>query len=244
MALRLSSMAAGPVLLLVAVSLQASPAWAAGAGSVLFVGNSLTDANGLEERVRELAEDAGAPVEVEAVVRSGYSLEDHLTAGSALKRIRSGRFGVVVLQQGPSTLPQSRADLIRDADRLVRETRAVGARPVLLMVWPLRGQRQEDVSASYRAAAVATGALLVPAGEAWQAARRRDSSLALTTSDGFHPSPLGTYLAALTLHCTLHGSLPVPPPLARERVRSGFPLSTEQAALLRETACAALPAAP
>jgi hypothetical protein len=209
--------------------------------SILFIGNSLTDANGLEGRVRELAGDAGTTIKVAAVARPGYSLEDHLANGPALDRIRSGRFGVVVLQQGPSTRAQSRADLIRDADRLAQEIRAVHARPVLLMVWPLPGQRQEDVSASYRAAAVATGSSLVPAGEAWQAARRRDPSLVFTGPDGFHPSALGTYLAALALHCRLHGRLPPVRALAVERERSGVPLTDEQARLLREAACAADP---
>src|SRR5262245_51008105 len=104
--------------------------------AVLFIGNSLTEANDLPRRVQDLSRDAGAPVEVEAVLGSGYSLEDHLAAGRAVSRIRARSWSVVVLQQGPSTLPESRALLIRDARRLGDEARAAGGRPALLEVWP------------------------------------------------------------------------------------------------------------
>ena len=95
--------------------------------------------------------DAGATIDVSAVVQGGFSLEDHLASGPAVPRIRSRSWSVVVLQQGPSTLPESRALLVRDATRMAAEIRAVGARPALLMVWGIPGQRQEDVDASYRA---------------------------------------------------------------------------------------------
>jgi hypothetical protein len=143
------------------------------------------------------------------------------------------------MQQGPSTLPDSRAALIRDTTRLAAEIRGVGGRPALLTVWPLPGQRQEDVSASYRAAAEATGSLLIPAGDAWQAVRAQDRSLVMTVSDGFHPTALGTYLAALTVHCAINGRLPPPPSLAVERLRAGSTLSAAQADALRAAACTA-----
>lgn len=215
---------------------SAGPPVASGA-AVLFIGNSLTGANDLPRRVQELARDGGAPIEVDAVIAAGFSLEDHLSTGRALSRIRSRRWRAVILQQGPSTLPASRANLIQHAHLLARRVREGGARPALLMVWGLPGQRQEDVSASYRAAAGATGSLLIPAGDAWQAALARDRSLPLTARDRFHPSPLGTWLAALAVHCALNGALPPAPPLDVERERAGFELAEGQARILREAAC-------
>jgi hypothetical protein len=240
-----------PVLLAAAALLQCSSGratapdgGAAGtqppAGSaILFIGNSLTESNDLPHRVQDVARDAGAPVDVSAVVFGGFSLEDHLNEGPAVPRIRSRGWSVVVLQQGPSTLPESRTLLIRDATRMAAEIRAAGARPALLMVWGLPGQRQEDVDASYRAAAAATESLLIPAGNAWELARGRDRSLRMTAGDGFHPSPLGTWLAALTVHCALNGSLPPAPPLAVERQRAAFDLTEAQSRILHESACAA-----
>jgi hypothetical protein len=61
------------------------------------------------------------------------------------------------------------------------------------------------VSASYAAAAGATGGTVVAAGDGWIAAWAHDASLPLYGPDGFHPSPMGTYLAALMLARHLTG---------------------------------------
>jgi hypothetical protein len=140
------------------------------------------------------------------VVQGGASLEDHWAGGRVQREIARRRWTYVVMQQGPSTLPASRANLVEWATRYAEAIRAAGAQPALLMVWPLPGQTTQAVAASYRAAAEATGAILIPAGEEWARARERDPSLVLTVSDGFHPSREGTELAARTVVCTLWGS--------------------------------------
>ncbi|MDH3224200.1 MAG: hypothetical protein OEO23_10835, partial [Gemmatimonadota bacterium] len=48
---------------------------------------------------------------------------------------------------------------------------------------------------------------LFPAGEAWRAAWRVDESLGLYGGDGFHPSVLGSYLAALTIYQRIDGAV-------------------------------------
>ena len=53
---------------------------------------------------------------------------------------------------------------------------------------------------SYRSAAEAAGAQLYPAGEAWHAAWDCNPRLPLYGPDGFHPSALGTYVAALVVY--------------------------------------------
>ncbi|MGH2899300.1 MAG: hypothetical protein ACRDMZ_11545, partial [Solirubrobacteraceae bacterium] len=166
-----------------------------------------------------------------------FSIGDHMANGQAQAAIRSRRWELVVLQQGPSTLAESRVSLIQDATAITRIIREAGAEPALLAVWPLPGQRQEDVTASYRAAAEAVHGRLIRAGDAWQAALVRDSSFVFTVEDGFHPSPLGSHLAALVVHCALYGSLPATH-LAQERVRTGrASLTDAQVAILRDAAC-------
>jgi hypothetical protein len=164
--------------------------------SVLFVGNSLTERNDLPGRVRALAGLAGLRVHTAAVTRGGASLADHWNAGRVQREISSRRWSFVVLQQGPSTQPASRAELVSSVRQYARAIRAAGAEPVLLMVWPLPGQTTQAVAASYRAAASAIGATLIPAGEDWERARLRDRGLVLTEADGFHPSEMGTEIAA------------------------------------------------
>jgi hypothetical protein len=197
--------------LLVLASLTAALAVGApdGAGSaeptrlrVLFVGNSLTRSNDLPARVAALAASAGRKLEYRSVVCAGFSLEDHWNLGAARSELASAEWDVVVMQQGPSSLPESQEHLRTWASRFAQLARAVDTRPALLTVWPEGTRRSAlpDVISSYRLAAEAAGAELFPAGAAWQAAWRCGLRPSLYGPDGFHPSRLGTYEAALVVY--------------------------------------------
>jgi hypothetical protein len=170
---------------------------------VLFIGNSLTYANDLPAMAEAIAAaEQGPRFECEVVALPNYSLEDHWNQGDAVRAIRRGGWSVVVLQQGPSALNESRALLVQYAKRFAAEIERVGAVPALYMVWPSRARSFdfERVSASYAAAAKAVGGVLLPAGDAWRKAWRLDPELALYGSDDFHPSRLGSILAALVIY--------------------------------------------
>ena len=78
---------------------------------VLFVGNSLTATNDLPGRVAGLAAATGRRLEYEAITFGGFSLEDHWNQGDARAALATGRWNVVIMQQGPSALPESQVDL-------------------------------------------------------------------------------------------------------------------------------------
>jgi hypothetical protein len=168
---------------------------------VLFVGNSLTATNDLPAVTAAIAARAGRRLEYRTVVFPGYSLEDHWNQGEARAVLSTGRFDVVVMQQGPSALPESQVNLREWAIRWGAEARSRGTRLALLTVWPESYRRSAlvDVIGSYRRAAEAAKAELLPAGGAWRAAWNCDP-VALYGPDGFHPSMLGTYAAALTAY--------------------------------------------
>ena len=69
------------------------------------------------------------------------------------------------------------------------------------MVWPQRGQRDgfRRVSDSYRLAADASRALLLPAGDAWREIAQRAPDVHVYGRDGLHPTVEGSYLAALVI---------------------------------------------
>jgi hypothetical protein len=169
---------------------------------VLFVGNSLTATNDLPGRVAGLAAAAGKGLEYKEITFGGFSLEDHWNQGDARAALATGGWNVVIMQQGPSALPESQVDLRVWASRFADEARAVGTRPALLTVWPESYRRPalSDVIVSYRNAAEMAGAQLFPAGEAWHAAWDCNARLPLYGPDGFHPSALGTYAAALVVY--------------------------------------------
>jgi hypothetical protein len=190
----------------------APPAGTPGGSRVLFIGNSLTEANRLPAMVEALSREGGAtPISAASVVFGGYSLEDHWNQGTARRRIAEGGWSVVVLQQGPSSLPESRANLVEWTARFDTVIRASGARTALYMVWPESNRRDafDAVNRSYARAAERVDGMLFPVGEAWRAAWRRDAAVPLYGPDGFHPTPTATYLAALVIYEQLSGRSPV-----------------------------------
>ncbi|HSF38638.1 MAG TPA: hypothetical protein VLT87_02530, partial [Thermoanaerobaculia bacterium] len=78
---------------------------------VLFLGNSLTYSNDLPGIVQAFAKARGQEIYVDSVTLGGANLEDLWDDGSALDAIAKGNWNVVVLQQGPSSAPDSREHL-------------------------------------------------------------------------------------------------------------------------------------
>jgi hypothetical protein len=186
---------------------------------VLFIGNSLTEANGLPAMVEALSRQGGeTPIRTASVVFAGFSLEDHWNQGAARRRIAEGGWSIVVLQQGPSSLPESQAALREWTARFDTVIRAGGGRTALYMVWPESNRRGafDAVSRSYARAAVDVGGMLLPVGEAWRGAWRRDPDVPLYGPDGFHPTATATYLAALVIYQQISGRSPVGLPALTE----------------------------
>jgi hypothetical protein len=180
---------------------------------LLFIGNSLTSVNDLPGMITALSKAAGDahPIETEAVAYPNYALEDHWAQGDAARAIARGGWSLVVLQQGPSSLAASRADLIDYTRRFAPLIRDVGARPALYGVWPeaARLYAFDACIESYRAAADSVEGALFPVALAWQTAWGLDATLPLYGSDQFHPSTLGTYLAALVVYAVVRERSPV-----------------------------------
>ena len=169
---------------------------------VLFIGNSLTYFNDLPGTVAALAWSVDVSVQVSSVARPNFALIDHVEGKSnALQVIQEGSWDYVVLQQGPSSLDLSRDTLVLATRLLDPYIQAAGGRSALLMVWPESSRFEffDAVRASYQFAAQEVDGLFLPAGEAWRGAWATDAQLQLYGPDGYHPSELGTYLAALVV---------------------------------------------
>ncbi len=206
---------------------------------VLFIGNSQTSTNDLPAFVAEVAKAAKFKIEYRTIAPSAVTLEGNWNRGSARGSLLGGHWDAVVLQQGPSVLPESRANLCFYAKAFADEAREWGVRPYLLMVWPRRGSELPEVVDSYASAAAGAEAGLLPGGAAWGAAVRRAPTLPLYAWDGIHPGRMGTYLAALVVYAGLRGISPVAP---NSLVVNGNPfwIPRETARLLRDSAKEAL----
>jgi hypothetical protein len=167
---------------------------------VLFIGNSLTYANDMPRMVEHLAHSADRSFAYGVVAAPDYSLEDHWSDG-VTGTIAAQRAHVVVMQQGPSSLPANQQHLAFWARQLEPSIRAAGGIPALYMVWPEASRLSafDAVRDAYRNAAEEVDGLFLPAGDVWRAAWARDPDIATYGSDGFHPSVIGSMAAALTI---------------------------------------------
>lgn len=85
-----------------------------------------------------------------------------------------------------------------------------GARPVFLMTWAYedRPEMTAQLAEQYTIAGNANDALVIPAGLAFAAAREGRPGLGLYQPDRRHPSPEGSYLAALTMYSSIFRKAP------------------------------------
>jgi hypothetical protein len=181
---------------------SASPPRCRADSCVLFVGGSLTWTHDIPGIYAALAKAAGhGDVQTSSVFFGGTDLRDHWAIGAAQEAIAEGGWDVVVLEQGPSALPASRALLREYVGRYDEVIRAAGATTALYMTWPM----EEDIenfpasSESWHLAASDVGATLFAVGDAWRATWARDPGIRLYGDDGWHPGPDAAYLAALVM---------------------------------------------
>ena len=206
---------------------QAAPQLPGSPIRILFIGNSYTYVNNLPELVRGLAAGMSPAVSIETrqVTEGGATLRKLWNAGAALSAIRGERWDWVVLQEQSSlgaTMVNGQA-IISDPSRLFwpavrqfdQEIRRRGARTVVLLTWgpPGKPENSAALAHAYFTIARELGALVIPAGLAWERALRQRPDLPLFMNDNSHPAPAGSYLAALAAVATLLDTTPDTAPL-------------------------------
>lgn len=223
---------AASALLLACVNAPLAPT-ANGGTRILFIGNSLTYVNDVPSMVAAVGRQAGdRDVAVAMVAFPNYALEDHWNEGTATRALAQQGWEFVVMQQGPSSLPENQLFLETWTRRFAPAIRTAGGEPVLYQVWPhvLRRGDAPAVLQSYARAAAAVQGLLAPAGAAWDSVLAAPDPLPVYSSDGLHASAYGSWLAAVVIYATVRRidpralpdtlpSIVAAPPLPPARVR-------------------------
>ena len=226
------------------VTCSAGASTARGADSlrVLFVGNSLTSTNDLPATVAAIGSRRGRLIAVETRAPGGFALEDHWNLTDVRDELSHGGFDWVVMQQGPSSLPESGENLREWSIVFADAIRAAGATPALMTVWPEWYRRGvfDSVIGNYRRAARDSGSVLLPAGAVWKASLARDRKIPLYGPDGFHPSRLGTYAAAVVVYARLTGSSPVGLPTTVSVGGQTYAVKARYARIIQRAAAEAL----
>lgn len=177
---------------------EPNPAGRPGAKKILFVGNSLTYYNDLPAKVAAIGLSKGNLIEKEMLAKPNYALEDHWNEGCLQALIKSGYYDFVVVQQGPSSQADGAKSLLEYGGYIQELCKANDTKLAFYMVWPARINYHTfpGVITNYTNAAYATGAILCPAGQAWKQYIDRTGDWSYYGPDEFHPSLLGTQVAA------------------------------------------------
>lgn len=187
--------------------------------AVLFVGNSYSF--GVPKAFSKYAASHGKKIRTGHATSSGWTLERHSKHEPTLRKIREGRWDVVVIQELsliPAMSPPKRAAaMFPPLRQLVAAAREIGAVPMLYQTWGRRDGHAEvpgddflamnlRLREGYRAAAKDAGETLVaPVGDAWETEVRAGRGNALFMEDGSHPTPQGDRLSAATFYAAIYG---------------------------------------
>jgi len=189
---------------------------------VLFIGNSYIYVHDLPSVLERFAESGPGPrIKARAVVHGGWTLKEHWESGEALNALRKAKWDYVVLQEQSDLAAPfiingaprvgSDAAFRPSAERWSAEVLKEGARPLLYLTWAKKAnpEDQSPLNYAYFTAAREAGAVVVPAGMAWDRVRRQRGDVELFMPDGSHPSPAGTYLTACVFYAAILGRTPV-----------------------------------
>lgn len=181
---------------------------------VLFIGNSFTYYNDMEQIFAALAKAAGFDVQAERITIGGHNLSQFAQpSDEGGKQVEaalaaSGDYDIIVLQE-QSTRPLTNPSLFEDGvTRMcsrIRETQK-DCRIFLYATWgyPAEAEKRKQtvpemeaqLRAAYLNAAGKAGTQVSPVGEAFSKVYTEHGSIGLYAEDQRHPSYEGSYLAA------------------------------------------------
>ncbi|MBQ8380598.1 MAG: hypothetical protein IJY18_01765 [Clostridia bacterium] len=194
---------------------------------VLFLGNSYTSYNDLKNIFAAIADSMGISVEVSSVTKGGWQLykyQNPADSGGELfyDAIEADDYDYVFLQDR-STQTIDELEKFYEGVRLCGKiAENDGAKVILYQTWGRKeghavldesGYTPETmayrVAASYEAIAKETGYTNSPAGSAFLDVYKNHPEIDVYNADLSHPSPIGSYLAALCHYATLFGRSPI-----------------------------------
>ena len=167
---------------------------------ILFVGNSYTYTNDLPRVVQQLSAVHGRSIASSMLASPNFAISDHFANG-IYERVVSGGYDWVILQQGPSSLPENRQHLAFWSKRAADIARGYGSQVALFSAWPALQNDFTWLGAeqSYHEAADFSGTCVLPVATAWRFSRERLAGVELYQDDLLHPTESGTLLAAMTI---------------------------------------------
>lgn len=180
---------------------------------VLFIGNSYTHYNNMPEMVEKITAKNGVKIETSMIAPGGAYLHEHVDNPEVIAAIQTGEFDTVVFQEQsvapsvPSFFAENTAPAARRLDSMAD---AAGLDVIWYQTWGRQNgfpdvgyseytPMQNALIASYAELADVNGGRIARVGERWQRAGSSLLPFSLYTDDGSHPSPQGSYIAAIEI---------------------------------------------
>ncbi|MBQ9778030.1 MAG: hypothetical protein IJW22_03800 [Clostridia bacterium] len=172
---------------------------------LLFIGNSHSYYNALPETVFRLLEATGAKPHVTALAEGGKGLSYHASSPNTTLNIRCGRYDAVIAQDRASTFD---AITFRESAKALRElTERADTRFFLYMPSAGKDNReaQRIMTEAYLSFCHTYGCSFAPVGEVFYRLMQTEDPELLDREDGKHATPIGGYVAAVTIFYTITG---------------------------------------
>ncbi|MFN5620258.1 MAG: T9SS type A sorting domain-containing protein [Flavobacteriales bacterium] len=197
----------------------------------LFLGNSYTYYNNLPQLTVDVALSAGDTLEVGSSTPGGYTFEDHLSNSASMSLIAEGTWDYVVLQQQSQMpafpLSQVEVETFPFATQLNEAILTANpcAETIFYMTWGRENGDQQNCAGwppvctyegmddllreRYLMMAEMNQGIVSPVGAVWRYLRENHPGIGLFASDGSHPSPEGSYAAALAFYTSIFRKSPL-----------------------------------
>lgn len=176
--------------------------------SILFIGNSITNAGGGQwVEVKKLFEASGRSVSTDRDAVGGKKFIDHFNRTSATNKIKSGNYETVLLQ-GHTQDSANRSQMLDYGGRLIDMARNAGSKPALFMTFEYNngGGNFPRAKEAYEALGSNKNVPVAPVGMAFKLFKERHSTNLY--ADTVHQNGLGVYLVACTLYAFFTGESP------------------------------------
>ena len=197
----------------------------------LFLGNSYTNYNNLPQLTADVALSAGDTLEIGSSMPGGYTFENHLDNATSMNLIAEGTWDYVILQQQSQMpafpLAQVEVETFPFATQLNEAILSANpcAETIFYMTWGRENGDQQNCAnwppvctyegmddllrERYLMMAEMNQGIVSPVGAVWRYLRENHPSIELFASDGSHPSPEGSYAAALAFYTTIFRKSPL-----------------------------------
>lgn len=191
---------------------------------VLWIGNSYTFYNDLPRMVQEIGATQNVKYAMTTVTKGGERLSGHLQNPRLIELLAQGGWDYVIVQEFSSTPAYSTTTVVNETYPYAHTIDSLamagspGAKVIFYMTWghkygntrqtpyPLDDTytaMQDRLKLSYLEMAYDNDAWCAPVGMAWQTVRREHPHWELYKADNFHPSIIGSYLAANVIFTTM-----------------------------------------